>query len=107
MPLDEMEQYDAPKTTVQCDDGCALAKPTTRVRKSTPTSRGADPKRPATRANHERERKVRMFASEKRVARTEASRRYDPVSEVPVNLVASVTGYLLKKRPKEMPEAAL
>ena len=26
---------------------CALAKPTTRVRKSTPTSRGADPKRPA------------------------------------------------------------
>ena len=26
---------------------CALAKPTIRVRKSTPTSRGADPKRPA------------------------------------------------------------
>jgi len=76
MPSDETEQYDGPKTTVQRDDGdgdgsgdgsgdggeggsegkggcgssamvCALAKPTTRVRKSTPTSRGADPKRPA------------------------------------------------------------
>jgi hypothetical protein len=76
MPSDETEQYDGPKTTVQRDDGdgdgsgdgsgdggeggsegkggcgssamvCALAKPTTMVRKSTPTSRGADPKRPA------------------------------------------------------------
>ena len=73
MPLDEMEQYDAPKTTVQCDDGCALAKPTTRVRKSMPTSRCADPKRPAEprRAEVRHEggaalREVRMFASEKR-----------------------------------------
>ena len=68
MPSDETEQYDGPKTTVQRDDSsgdggeggsegkggcgssamvCALAKPAIMTRKSTPTSRGADPKRPA------------------------------------------------------------
>jgi hypothetical protein len=71
MPSDETEQYDGPKTTVHRDDSsgdggegseggsegkggcgssamvCAPAKPTTRVSRRKPTSRGADPKPPA------------------------------------------------------------